>query len=114
MQLPAEVCFLAFLLHWAWSYIQHPVLPPLIAAHMFLVLPHLMQVPASKGYLVGDIIIISKGNIRYGAMLADYIKMKLTGLACNKNKSNVKPVSADIITAAQGTDVGRGPAACST
>jgi hypothetical protein len=92
--------------------VQLPVLPPLIAAHMFLVLPHLMQVPASKGYVVGDIIITSKGNIRYGAMLADYIKIKLTGLACNKNKSNVKPVSADIKTAAaQGTDVCRGPAA---
>lgn len=53
----------------------------------------IMQVPSDKKYVVGDITIVGKGNIRYGSMLADYVKIKLTGLACNKDMTNVKPVS---------------------
>jgi len=49
------------------------------------------KVPESLGYVVGDIKIDSK-NIRYGGQLADYISIKLTGLAKNKSDANIKGV----------------------
>jgi len=50
------------------------------------------EVPSDKPYVVGDITITGKGKVKYGGMLADYIKIKLVGLACSIDKKNVKPV----------------------
>lgn len=41
------------------------------------------EVPAGKGYVVGDIK-IGGANIEYGGQLADKITMKLTGIACRQ------------------------------
>jgi hypothetical protein len=51
-----------------------------------------LQVPPEKGYVVGDISIGGKGKIRYGGMIAEFLQIKLVGLAQEFNKNNVKPV----------------------
>lgn len=61
---------------------------------LFMDLLLVVQVPKQKGYVVGDISITGKGNIHFGSMLADYIQIKLVGLACNINDSNIKPVGS--------------------
>jgi hypothetical protein len=54
------------------------------------------KVPESLGYVVGDIKIDGK-NIRYGGQLADYISVKLTGIAKNKSDANIKGVKGCMI-----------------
>jgi hypothetical protein len=48
------------------------------------------EVPAGKGFTVGDITINSR-NIEFGSQIADFITIKLTGLATRLGKSNVAP-----------------------
>jgi hypothetical protein len=48
------------------------------------------EVPAAKGFIVGDITIDGK-QIEFGAQIADFITIKLTGLAARLGKSNVAP-----------------------
>ena len=48
------------------------------------------EVPAGKGFTVGDIKISGK-NIEFGSQIADFITIKLTGLATRLGKSNVAP-----------------------
>jgi hypothetical protein len=48
------------------------------------------EVPSGKGFVVGDIKI--KGQtIDFGAQITDFIKMKVTGLACRIGQINVPP-----------------------
>lgn len=48
------------------------------------------EVPAEKDYVVGDIEI--KGEpIRFGAQIADFVSVKITGLACRFGESEGKP-----------------------
>jgi hypothetical protein len=48
------------------------------------------EVPAAKGFTVGDIKINGR-NIEFGSQIADFITIKLTGLATRLGKSNVAP-----------------------
>jgi hypothetical protein len=50
------------------------------------------EVPAAKGFTVGDIKINGR-NIEFGSQIADFITIKLTGLATRLGKSNVAPVT---------------------
>jgi len=53
------------------------------------------EVPADKGYVVGDIMHQSDtyfGPIIYGAQIIDYVKVKLTGLAADTSPSNIVKV----------------------
>jgi hypothetical protein len=50
------------------------------------------EVPAGKGFVVGDIK-INSDLIRYGAQIADFVQIKLTGIAANKNVANIKPAT---------------------
>jgi len=50
------------------------------------------EVPADKPYVVGDITINGK-LIGFGAQIADFITMKLTGLACNIGSSHHDPLT---------------------
>lgn len=49
------------------------------------------EVPAGKGFVVGDIK-ISGRPIEFGAQIADFITIRLTGLATRLGKSTVRPV----------------------
>ena len=49
------------------------------------------EVPAGKGYVVGDIKINGR-NIDFGAQITDFITIKLTGLATRIGKSAAGPV----------------------
>src|SRR5262249_26461649 len=49
------------------------------------------EVPAEKGFAVGDIA-INDQPIKYGAQIADFIPIKLTGLATRFNLSTAKPM----------------------
>ena len=49
------------------------------------------EVPAGNGFTVGDIKIEDR-NIEFGAQVADFITIKLTGLATRLGKSTVAPV----------------------
>ncbi len=51
------------------------------------------EVPPAKGFVVGDIEIGGK-PIRFGGQIADFIKIKLTGLACRFGKSTAQPMTA--------------------
>jgi hypothetical protein len=48
------------------------------------------EVPAEKGFTVGDITINGR-NIEFGSQIADFISIKLTGLATRLGKSTVAP-----------------------
>jgi hypothetical protein len=51
------------------------------------------EVPAGKGFVVGDISI--GGNpIKFGSQVADFIQIKVTGLACRFGQSTVPPMTA--------------------
>jgi hypothetical protein len=50
------------------------------------------EVPAGKGFVVGDIKIGGK-PIEFGAQIADYIRIKLTGLATRLGQSAVAPMN---------------------
>jgi hypothetical protein len=47
------------------------------------------EVPADKGYVVGDIT-INGAPIEFGAQIADFVSIKLVGLACRIGKSTVQ------------------------
>jgi hypothetical protein len=49
------------------------------------------EVPAGKGFTVGDIT-INDQPIKFGAQIADFITIKLTGLATRFNLSTAKPM----------------------
>jgi hypothetical protein len=51
------------------------------------------EVPASKGFAVGDIKINGKA-IEFGAQIADFIRIKLTGTATRIGQSTVQPFDA--------------------
>eukprot|EP00245_Coleochaete_scutata_P007463 TRINITY_DN2287_c0_g1_i1.p1 TRINITY_DN2287_c0_g1~~TRINITY_DN2287_c0_g1_i1.p1 ORF type:complete len:466 (+),score=65.30 TRINITY_DN2287_c0_g1_i1:165-1562(+) len=67
------------------------------------------EVPPEKGYTVGDITISGKGPIRWGAMLADYIQIRLIGLACNIDPANVKPVQGCVAEIVSSSALVKGP-----
>src|SRR5829696_771366 len=50
-------------------------------------------VPADRDYTVGDITIAGR-QIAFGAQIADFVTMKLTGLACRIGQSTVAPMKA--------------------
>ena len=50
------------------------------------------EVPAGRGFVVGDITIDGK-PIEFGAQIADFIRIKLTGLATRLGQSTVAPVN---------------------
>jgi hypothetical protein len=50
------------------------------------------EVPAAKGFTVGDITINGE-PIEYGAQITDFITIKVIGQACRIGKSKVKPVT---------------------
>jgi hypothetical protein len=49
------------------------------------------EVPASKGFVVGDIK-INNIAIDFASQITDYVKIKVTGLACRIGKSSSKPL----------------------
>ena len=49
------------------------------------------EVPAGKGFVVGDITIAGR-PIEFGAQIADFIRIKLTGLATRIGQSSVAPM----------------------
>jgi hypothetical protein len=57
------------------------------------------EVPASKGFVVGDIRIGTR-TIQFGAQIADFITIKLTGLATRIGRSTVPPVQGCVAQAA--------------
>lgn len=57
-----------------------------------LALRAIFEVPASKGFVVGDIKINNK-PIKWAAQIADFITMKLTGVACRLGQSTVPPAT---------------------
>jgi hypothetical protein len=50
------------------------------------------EVPADKPFTVGDIL-INGDAIEFGAQIADFIKIKLVGLACRFGQSQAEPVT---------------------
>jgi hypothetical protein len=48
------------------------------------------EVPAEKGYVVGDITIADE-PIEFGGQLADFLTIKIVGVACRIGQSKVKP-----------------------
>ena len=50
------------------------------------------EVPAERGYSVGDIMIDGR-PIEFGGQIADFITIKLTGLACRIGASTVEPMT---------------------
>jgi hypothetical protein len=60
------------------------------------------EVPLGKGFTVGDIEISGK-KIEFGSQIADFITIKLTGLATRRGQSQVKPfdVCASPVSAAR-------------
>jgi hypothetical protein len=50
------------------------------------------EVPPDKGYTVGDITINGR-PIEYGGQIADFVSIKLTGLATRFNQSTVQPMT---------------------
>ena len=60
------------------------------------------QVPPEKDYVVGEITVATENGrdtIRYGGMIAEFVQIKLVGLAHNINKNNVKGVSGGLAVA---------------
>jgi hypothetical protein len=51
------------------------------------------EVPAAKGFTVGDIKIAGR-SIEFGAQIADFIRIKLTGLATRIGQSTAPPIDA--------------------
>ena len=66
------------------------------------------EVPSARGFVVGDITINGK-RIEFGAQIADFITIKLTGLATRIGASTVKPVKGCVQSAGLAA-----PAAAST
>jgi hypothetical protein len=56
------------------------------------------EVPAGKNFTVGDIKIAGK-NIEFGAQMADFITIKLTGLATRIGQSTVAPLNGCVQSA---------------
>ena len=56
------------------------------------------EIPAAKSFVVGDIKINGK-NIEFGAQIADFITIKLTGLATRLGKSTVAPLDGCVQSA---------------
>ena len=63
------------------------------------------EVPAVKGFTVSDIK-INGLNIEFGSQIADFITIKLTGLASRLGKSNVVPLSGCVQSAGAHTPQG--------
>jgi hypothetical protein len=58
------------------------------------------EVPAGKGFVVGDIKIGGK-SIEFGAQIADFIRIKLTGLATRLGQSTVAPMNGCVESPSQ-------------
>ncbi|MFF8593018.1 hypothetical protein ACF061_16595 [Streptomyces sp. NPDC015220] len=67
-----------------WSYLRGDATHPVRA---------LYEVPAAKGFTVGDIT-INGTPIQYGAQIADFITIKLTAVACRFGRSTTAPQTA--------------------
>jgi hypothetical protein len=66
-----------------WRYVRGTAEKPVRAV---------LEVPTARGFTVGDIAINGR-PIVYGAQVADFITMKLTGVACNFGQSHQSPVA---------------------
>jgi hypothetical protein len=64
-----------------WTYVRGSKTHPLRAVY---------EVPAVKGFAVGDIEINGR-KIQFGAQIADFITIKLNAVACRFGKSTVEP-----------------------
>jgi len=60
------------------------------------------EVPAAKGFAVGDIKIGGR-NIEFGAQIADFIRIKLTGLATRLGQSTAAPLNGCVEVASGDT-----------
>ena len=58
-----------------------------------------LEVPQTKPFAVGDITIAGR-RIEFGAQVADFITIKLTGVATRIGQSTVRPVTACVTSAA--------------
>ncbi|HET9370057.1 MAG TPA: hypothetical protein VFO19_07405 [Vicinamibacterales bacterium] len=67
------------------------------------------EVPAGRGFVVGDITIDGR-KIEFGAQIADFIRIKLTGLATRLGQSTVAPFNGCVESTTQ-DDAAAGPAA---
>jgi hypothetical protein len=63
------------------------------------------EVPAAKGFTVGDIKINGR-NIEYGSQITDFVTIKLSGLATRLGKSKVAPVNGCVQHAGGQTPLG--------
>ncbi|GAQ90897.1 hypothetical protein KFL_006990030 [Klebsormidium nitens] len=57
-----------------------------------LALRAVYEVPKDKGYTVGEIQTARGQRIEYGAQIADFIQIRLTGAACRIGEANFEPV----------------------
>ena len=63
-----------------------------------------LEVPAGRGYVVGDIR-INGSKIDFGAQIADHITMKLTGMATRLGQSTVVPTNGCVAQAGEADTV---------
>ena len=62
-----------------------------------------LEVPQTKPFVVGDITIAGR-RIEFGAQVADFITIKLTGVATRIGQSTVRPLTACVTSAAPGLE----------
>jgi len=62
-----------------------------------------LEVPQTKPFVVGDISIAGR-RIEFGAQVADFITIKLTGVATRIGQSTVRPLTACVTSAAPGLE----------
>lgn len=67
-----------------WKYVRGTPDRPLRAVY---------EVPTTKSFTAGDVT-INNQPIAFGAQIADFISMKLTGVACRFGQSTVQPMKA--------------------
>jgi hypothetical protein len=67
-----------------WRYIRGTTDYPMRAV---------FEIPPERGYTVSDITIAGRA-IEFGAQIADFVTVKLTGLACRIGQSTVSPMTA--------------------
>nr|QKW93918.1 hypothetical protein [Vitiosangium cumulatum] len=66
-----------------WKYVRGTKEKPVRAV---------FEVPPERGFVVGDILVNGR-PIQFGAQIADFVNMKLTGVACRIGQSQVKPLT---------------------
>lgn len=66
-----------------WKYVRGTKEKPVRAV---------LEVPPERGFVVGDILVNGR-PIQFGAQIADFVNMKLTGVACRLGQSQVQPLT---------------------